>query len=427
MSNVFPKKNFINLTKNFNQNKSNFKPYTKKLIEIAQKYKGNELVFCNTRNFIDFFNFLNENEVLTIKNLNNLFTKEYSERNEMTGFCLSRLVYTFIQQFNRKNPRIQENIVLNRLLESNNITRLNYKNTNLGESNIYFEEFTIYPNNTPAVMIFYLIVPEQNGYKIKIIFSIRGTQTLDDIFSLAKPQQKDVYLFNTNEILQINENLKKPYKKEGFLKFGSNTIGNPTIHKGFRGYFRKIDKIILRKTLKFINMFSKRYGNKYKYLGSEFCFIGHSLGGALAVLNSLNSLTSGYKTFIYSYCQPRIGGDKFNYFLYSQLLRNPESKYFLFYNKDDTVNYLPPRNIGYIHLSEFLKENELNLDNYEEKNKQTANLQILEKELGKTLKDALGYFSSKLFYSKILHSLFLYKIAVKINGKKYDDYYLLHS
>jgi len=411
---------YMNDTKRYKsnliQNRSSFKPYTRRMIELADNYGGDRLIFCNTRNFNAFFNFLMQQRILSFERLNDLFTDIYSEENELIGFCLSRLVYTFIQEFNRTNARISENIVLNRLLEENNIERVNYRTTDLGNSNVYFEEFTIYPNNTPAVMIFYLIIPEGNGFKIKIVFSIRGTQTLDDIKSLMKPQKKDTYLFNTAEILKIDENINRQ-KRSGKKIFASNNLGNPMIHKGFRGYFRKIDKILLRKTLKFINIFTKKYKN---YLGSEFCFIGHSLGGVLSVLNSLNSLISGYNTYIYSYCSPRIGGEKFNYFIYSQLLRNPYSKYFSFYNKDDTVNNLPPKQFGYLNLSEFLSENGLSLMNYEEFDKQENNVRILEFFLKKNLQSALG-----IYYKKVLHSLFVYKVPGSNN--KMPKYFVLHS
>lgn len=85
-----------------------------------------------------------------------------------------------------------------------------------------------------------------------------------------------------------------------------------------------------------------------KYSDYKLKIVGHSLGGALAVLQALDFVQNeGYNSSvltIYSYGEPRIGNSAFATYVDSLDLNIYRSV-----NQNDIVPHLPPESWGYQH------------------------------------------------------------------------------
>ena len=131
-----------------------------------------------------------------------------------------------------------------------------------------------------------------------------------------------------------------------------------------------------------------------------------SLGGVLALLSGLTLSISNINTNIITFSHPRIGNDDFNKLLYILLKKNKNlKKYIRFYNNNDKVISLPPRQKkdGYKHLDKYIDNNKLNkLKKYEYYN--------IQSDIINTLKPKYN----DLINQKLAHSCYYFKLDNKI-------------
>jgi len=118
----------------------------------------------------------------------------------------------------------------------------------------------------------------------------------------------------------------------------SPSVPNAKVHFGFFSTYNDTKKDITSLVKKLV----KKHPS-YKVIST-----GHSLGGSLAVLQTLDLIgTPGLNPsnlVTYTYGEPRTGNREF-----AQFIINSGHKFFRIVNKNDLVPHLPPRSLGYIH------------------------------------------------------------------------------
>ncbi|CAG8524868.1 9405_t:CDS:2 [Ambispora leptoticha] len=120
-------------------------------------------------------------------------------------------------------------------------------------------------------------------------------------------------------------------------------ITGAKIHAGFLNTFQMINKNVTNFVKEIVP----------KYPGYNVILTGHSLGGAMAILQLLEFVNipglSRDNLFVYTYGEPRIGNDVF-----AKYVENLRINIFRVVNKNDLIPHLPPRAFTYIqHSPEF--------------------------------------------------------------------------
>ncbi|KAG9303560.1 hypothetical protein G9A89_018456 [Geosiphon pyriformis] len=113
------------------------------------------------------------------------------------------------------------------------------------------------------------------------------------------------------------------------------------VHQGFLNAFQSVKEEIFQIVQSLLNKNPK----------FNLAIVGHSLGGAIAVLEALDlkqrisSLISNQNYFVYTYGQPRIGNTEFANYVDSKILMSR------IIHTVDLVPHIPPRLFGYQHSS----------------------------------------------------------------------------
>ncbi|RUS31125.1 Alpha/Beta hydrolase protein [Jimgerdemannia flammicorona] len=123
-----------------------------------------------------------------------------------------------------------------------------------------------------------------------------------------------------------------------FLQTNYPPVSGAKVHQGFLESHQEARDIVYNAVVDQMN----------KYQGYTIYVVGHSLGGALAILQALDfNQRAGYdksNMVVYTYGEPRVGNPAFSSYADSLSL-----KYYRTVNQNDIVSHLPPQSFGYKH------------------------------------------------------------------------------
>ena len=99
------------------------------------------------------------------------------------------------------------------------------------------------------------------------------------------------------------------------------------MHRGFYNAYSGVASLVRAEVSRLMSLFK----------GAKLVITGHSLGGALAALCSLDMKSlHGKVDYVYTFGQPRVGNQNFANFIQAQI-----PNYFIFIDYADTVPHVP--------------------------------------------------------------------------------------